>query len=207
VRRPLVASGLVLLLAAGLVSCSDDDDASDQVVDTTTTTEEDEESTTSTSTSTTSTTMFDGAVTPTSIASTADRVALLTAVDVVTEEPVDRVTFTFRDGVVPGVDAGYVTPPIRSDGSGDPVEVEGATFLSIRLEPASGVDLSGSEAEQTYTGPSRITGSWTNVTEVVRTGDFEANLTWVIGLGATEPSAYRVEATDGRVVVTIFNAG
>lgn len=192
------------------VACSDDDDASDQVVGSSSASVDEEDgdedpSTTSTSTSTTSapastatTAPFDGATTPTSIPSTAASVALLTDVAV----GASTVTFTFRDDVVPGVDAGYVTEVV-ADGSGEPVAVGGGAHLQIRMEPAAGVDLSSSSGtyEETYTGPDRIDGSSPPIVEVVRTGDFEANLTWVIGLADERP--YRVDVSGSTVVVSV----
>ena len=50
------------------------------------------------------------------------------------------------------------------------------------MEPASGADLSGEELRITYKGANRITPSTSVVTELVRTGDFEAVLTWVVGV-------------------------
>ena len=175
-----------LLLCLLLIAACSNEDASDNVI----------QGPSTTSASTTSTTAFEGDTTPTSIASTAGGVALLTDVTV---EP-GLVTLTFRDGQVPGIDAAYVEPPIVQDGSGATVEVAGSAFLQLRLEPASGVDLSSDDFEETYTGPQRVPGI-APVTEVVRTGDFEANLTWVIGLVAERP--YRVEADASSVRVYI----
>lgn len=179
-RRVLLV--LLLLVAA----CGDDDDAT-----ATTTTM------TPTSTSSTSTTAFDGSTSPTSVASSAQQTALLTGVQVGD----GLVTFTFRAGT-PGVDARYVEPPITQDASGEQVDVEGGAFLSVRMEPASGVDLNSGSAdpEQTYTGPERVAGTG-GIAEVVRTGDFEANLTWVIGVDERRP--YRVETGASTVRVYI----
>ena len=173
--RLVLAAPLLLAIGCG------DDDADDNVIQTTSTTDD-----TTTTTASTTTTAFDGATTPTSVAATATQVALLT--DVQVGDGV--VTFTFREGT-PGADVGYVDPPITQDGSGNEIAVAGAAFLNVRMEPGSGVDLSGEEFEETYTGPERIAGTGV-IAEAVRTGDFEANLTWVIGLDEERP--YRVEA-------------
>lgn len=181
-RALLVACLLVV------VACSNED-ANDTTIQGTPSTTDDASAGTTTSTTAaeaTSTTAFDGDTTPTSVASTASGVALLTDVEVAD----GVVTFTFRDET-PGYDVGYVEPPIRQDGSGDEITVAGAAFLSVRMEPASGVDMSGEQFQKTYTGPERVPGTGV-VAEVVRTGDFEANATWVIGLDAQRP--YRVEA-------------
>lgn len=190
----------VLVIAALLVACADED-ASDTVIQgVTSTTTTTGSSTSSTAGATTSTTAFDGATAPTSIASAATEVALLTDVGGLVEGAVDRVTFTFRNAL-PGADIGYVEPPIRSDGAGEEVPVEGAAFLSVRLEPASGVDLSGDEPQETYTGPDRLRVDHA-VIEVVRTGDFEANLTWVLGLRSELP--YRVETSGQTLTIVVL---
>jgi hypothetical protein len=53
--------------------------------------------------------------------------------------------------------------------------------MVVRMTPASGVDLSGSQPVETYTGPVRFTPATPVVAEVVRTGDFEAVLSWAVG--------------------------
>jgi hypothetical protein len=65
------------------------------------------------------------------------------------------------------------------------VRIAGNHFVVVRMEPASGFDLNTAEGVIVYEGPRRISGSDTGtsvVREVVRTGDFEAVLTWAIGL-------------------------
>jgi hypothetical protein len=189
-RLALAVLSVVLVVAA----CSgDDDDAARTTTSTPSTTST---STTSTTTSsTTSTTAFSGSTAPTSIPSSATATALLT--DVTVEDGL--VTFRFRADL-PGVDVRYVEPPITKDGSGATVEVKGSAFLQVRMEPASGVDLSKDPFEETYTGPDRLPGAGP-VAEVVKTGDFEANLTWVIGVDGSR--AYRVEADASTVRVYI----
>jgi hypothetical protein len=95
----------------------------------------------------------------------------------------DRVVFEFEDGV-PGYRIDYVEPPVREDGSGEPVAVDGSAFLQV-IMTATGVDLSGPTPEELYTGPDRIDPAGTAVVdELVQTGDFEATLTWALGLDA-----------------------
>ncbi|MGH9183563.1 MAG: AMIN-like domain-containing (lipo)protein [Acidimicrobiales bacterium] len=128
--------------------------------------------------------------------------ALLTAVRVAGHGGFDRVVFEFRDDRLPGYDVAYAEPPIRQSASGDPVAVGGSAFLAVGFEPASGVDL-GDTLEETYTGPRRVRGDTAAVVEVVHTGDFEANLDWVVGLRGK--ARYRVETLTGpaRVVIDV----
>lgn len=182
-RRP---AALVLVLGLLTASCGDDDDDSAAASTTTSTTVATTTTTTTEApTTTTTTTAFDGSTAPTEGPATATGTALLTDVQVAP----GQVTFTFREGT-PGYRITYVDPPITQDGSGEEVDVAGNAYLGVRFEPASGADLSGAEFQETYTGPERVPGE-DPITEVVRTGDFEAVLNWVIGLDAER--AYRVE--------------
>ncbi len=147
---------------------------------------------TSSTSSTTAGDGFEGRTTPTSApAPSGTDAALLSAVRVTGERGFDRVVFEFTDDQLPGYDIAYLDGPARQDGSGEEVPVAGEALLEVRLAPASGVNLLDGTFEQTYTGPDRVHGDTGVVTEVVRIGDFEANLTWVIGLD--DEAAYRVE--------------
>lgn len=114
-------------------------------------------------------------------------------------EGYDRIVFQFRN-VVPGYRVEYVQPPIQEDGSGATVKIDGHSFAQVRMELASGFDVTVPEGEIVYTGPRRISGSGI-VAELVRTGDFEAVLTWAVGLHAQVPM--RVFTLEGppRLVV------
>ena len=190
------ARWIVVCVALVLAGCSSDDD--DPPPGTTTTTTE--ATTSTTAATTTSTTAFEGTTAPVTIPLDTAQTMLLTGVTVEHEDGVDRVTFAFQGEGVPLVDARYVEE-VRADGSGNAVEVEGSAYLQIRMEPASTADLSGEEVQRTYTGPDRVRGDTTAITEVVRTGDFEANLTWVIGLDAS--TEYRVDATASPATVVV----
>ena len=131
--------------------------------------------------------------------------ALLTNVRLGRHEGFDRVVFEFRPGASPGYQVRYVQSPIVEDGSGKRVAVAGDAYLSIRMEPASGFDLEGTSG-QVYTGPVRIGGSGAGTTvvlEVVRTGDFEAVLTWVAGLEDRAPFRVLRLAGPPRIVVDV----
>jgi hypothetical protein len=59
----------------------------------------------------------------------------------------------------------------------------------------------------TYLGPTRIPVHEGNVaTEVVRIGDFEANLAWVVGLERPSPFAATVLRDPLRLVVDVLDA-
>jgi hypothetical protein len=160
--------------------------------------------TTATTTATEPTTTgdaFEGGTDPVTAPAEISETALLERVAVAGHEGYDRVVFQFRNGL-PGYRVEYVDPPLREDGSGNVVDLEGNAFLVVRMEPASGFDLTVPEGKLIYTGPRRIAGETTTVVrELVRTGDFEAVLTWAIGLEERVP--FRVLTLDdpARLVV------
>lgn len=133
--------------------------------------------------------------------------AFLTAVRAARQEGFDRVVFEF-DGGPPGSEVGYVRRPITEDGSGEPVTVEGAAVLQVRMEQAASARLSGEDVVFTYTGPKRLRPPGTaTVVELVQTGDFEAVLTWVVGTRERVP--FKVTKLSGppRLVVDVAHAG
>ena len=107
--------------------------------------------------------------------------ALLTRLELGRHEGFDRVVLEFRDAL-PGYRVRYVPRPVTEDASGRRVVVEGEAIAEIRLEPASSYDF---ENQTPAFAPRRVKGDAAGtslVREVVRTGDFEAVLTWVVGL-------------------------
>jgi hypothetical protein len=144
---------------------------------------------------------FEGGTGTVTAPSEISEIALLERVAVAGHDGYDRVVFQFRNGV-PGYRVEYVEPPLREDGSGNVVKIDGEAFAVVRMEQASGFDLSVPEGALVYTGPRRISPEGTSVVrEVVRTGDFEAVLTWAIGLSDRVP--FRVLTLDdpARIVV------
>ena len=114
----------------------------------------------------------------------------------------ERVVFEF-EGTVPGHRIGFIERPVREDGSGDEVQVEGAAVLGVHFEPASGVDLSGPEMRMVYKGPRRLDLATSTVVDVVRVTDFEANLDWAIGLDSRVGFKVTVLGDPGRIVVDV----
>jgi hypothetical protein len=192
----LLAAGALALTLAG---CGDSDKSSGPATGTTTTT------------ATTSSNGIDpltgAGTTPVSGPAMGEDTALLERIAVARHEGYDRVVFQFRNHR-PGYRIEYQSPPFAEDGSGNPVEVAGNAFVVVRMEPASGFDLSTGEGELVYKGPRRIEGADVGtsvVRELVRLGDFEAVLTWVIGL--EEKVEFRVLELDhpARLVVDFRN--
>jgi hypothetical protein len=124
------------------------------------------------------------------------KTALLTHVQA---EP-GRVTFSFLSAPRQ-VKAGWVPrSKVTEDGSGKHVQVAGAAVLVLRFVPASGADLSGNTFRLVYKGPKRLKPQTRGpVREVVRVGDFEAMLSWAIGLDRKRQ--YRIVRNGANVVV------
>jgi len=118
----------------------------------------------------------------------------------------DRVVFGFRDnpGEPPGFYSSYepAAAAKTEDGSGRAIEIAGSAFLVIRLSNAATADILGDKVTPTYTGPRRITAAGTRfIREVVKTGDFENTVTWVIGLDEKRP--YLARSSGSQIVVDV----
>ncbi|WP_300014340.1 hypothetical protein [Pseudonocardia sp.] len=131
--------------------------------------------------------------------------AQLTDVRAAGQDGFDRIVLEFAD-TVPGYRVSYTEPPVREAGSGAVVPIEGQAFLQIRTTPASTVDLSGDEPRTTYSGPDRLAPPRAEaVTEVVRTGDVESQLTWTAGVTDRLPYAVQVFRGPPRLVVDVLH--
>lgn len=148
--------------------------------------------------------MLDAGLEPVAIEADGRGTAYLTEIDVARHEGYDRVVFHFEDAR-PGATVGYVEPPLRADGSGFVVEVDGVAALEVRLEPASVVDLSSATVREVYAGPDRIAPDTPTVAEVVQVGDFEGVARWAIGV--RDRAAFRVLVLEdpSRIVVDVAN--
>lgn len=102
----------------------------------------------------------------------------------------------------PGYDVSYQPADTAKieDASGNPVKIAGEAFLVVKLTPAMTAKIDGDQVTKTYTGPSRLAGGGP-VTEIVKTGDFESVVTWVIGLDSERP--FLAQAADGGLTVVI----
>jgi hypothetical protein len=97
----------------------------------------------------------------------------------------DRVVFEFSEEL-PNYHLEYVDRPVRKCGSGDPTAVAGEAWLEVRLVPAHAHDERGTPTiddreRELQLGVLR---------ELELTCDFEAHVTWVLGLA--RPNRFRV---------------
>jgi hypothetical protein len=130
--------------------------------------------------------------------------AYLAAVSVAPAGCADRVAFTFS-GRLPGYRVEYRTAAQAQtqDASGLHVDIAGRAFLVVRLADAQTArSHADGSITPTYRGPRRIPATDArHVQEVVKTGDFEAVVTWAIGLDGKRP--FDVLASGRRIVVEI----
>jgi hypothetical protein len=118
----------------------------------------------------------------------------------------DRVVFEFDEpdpnpagnGGVPYYEIKTAKPPFTQDPSDLPVEVEGEAFARIVLQGASGYDFDGNA---TYDGPRRLTPGFGTLTDLVEGGDFEATMTWILGLSRTTCPVIQALDNPTRLVI------
>ena len=110
----------------------------------------------------------------------------------------DRVVFEFT-GPVPLIQIQYVDQ-LLADGSGLPVPVAGHAILQLTMQGAQAHDPKGNP-----TAPNQITPNLDNVKEVINAGDFEAVLTYGIGVDHKAELRVLTLADPSRVVVDFLN--
>jgi hypothetical protein len=129
-------------------------------------------------------------------------------VEVEIEDCVERVTFKFKESKPgPGYDVSYLPADVatKQDGSGKPLAITGEDFLVVRMFPVMTAEIDGEDVKPTYEGPRSIPlpSGASMIQQVTQTGDFEAQVTWAIGLDSEHPFA--VTASDDALVVEISN--
>lgn len=160
--------------------------------------------TTTTGATTTTVAPFEGDTTPKSGAIQGTPTGLLTDVRFAQrEEGFTRIVFDFQgtDGI-PGYEVGYEPGPFRNMAEVE-VPVTGSVFLSVRMFPASRVDLSVDPYVLTYTGPERLGILGSNIREIVFLEDFEANMIWIVGLDARKPFRVGTLTDPPRIFIDI----
>jgi hypothetical protein len=149
---------------------------------------------------------FGGGTTAQKSVSSPPQTLLLTTVGTETDGCRDRVTFDFKDakGAKPGYHVEYrpAAEAQTEDASGKHIPIDGDAFLVVRFEPAATADMAGANLERTYTGPRTIKPHGMHwVKQLSKTGDFEAVLTWAIGL--SEQRAFTVRSEPSRLTIEL----
>jgi hypothetical protein len=149
---------------------------------------------------------FDGGTAQVESSSKPPQTMLLSAVHADSQVCADRIVFDFKpaEGKHPGYSVGYkpAAEAQTEDASGKHIAIDGKAFLVVRFEPAATADLSGATMTLTYTGPRTITPAGMHwVRQVSKTGDFEAVLTWAIGLSEQRP--FKVTSAPSRLTIEL----
>lgn len=101
-------------------------------------------------------------------------------------ENYDRAVFEFEGAEMPGYHIEYIDKPVRACGSGKVVPLAGDAWLEIRFYPAN---AHTEEGKPTIENRERAP-NLKIIRELKSTCDFEADVTWVLGVAA--PNKYRV---------------
>ncbi len=124
--------------------------------------------------------------------------AIVTAVRFAAHETYDRLVIDL-EGDIPGYNVKWVDEFLQ-DGSGKPIDVRGGAYLQLTLFPANAHDEDG---ELTWKGGPVYPADLPNLTEVVRTGDFEGRVG--IGLVLARQAAFQLRELTGpnRLVLDV----
>ena len=120
-----------------------------------------------------------------------------------THDGFDRVVFEFNDGL-PEVTLGRAEPPFTHDASGEPIDVEGTSFLRLTMR---GGTKQTEEGTSSYDGPTEFDPGFPTLVDLVEGGDFEAQSTWYFGLSSEACVRVMALTDDGapRLVIDVEN--
>jgi hypothetical protein len=113
----------------------------------------------------------------------------------------DRVVFEFR-GAVPEHRIRYVDQLVQ-DGSGEPVSVAGGADLEVVFEGANAHEQDGTPT----ISPRRFSPGLPAVKEIAQAGDFEAVVTYGIGVDRRRPLKVSTLSGPSRLVIDVSTAG
>ena len=107
-------------------------------------------------------------------------VAIANIVDVRTgsHDGYDRVVLEFEQGT-PELTLDRATPPFTQDASGEPIAVDGTSFLRLSMR---GGTKQTDEGTSSYDGPTDFDPELPALVDLVEGGDFERQSTWYLGL-------------------------
>lgn len=126
-------------------------------------------------------------------------VAIANIVDVRTgsHDGYDRVVLEFEQGT-PELSLDRATPPFTQDASGEPITVDGTSFLRLSMR---GGTKQTDEGTSSYDGPTDFDPGLPALVDLVEGGDFERQSTWYLGL--TGDACVRVTLLDDPPRVAI----
>jgi hypothetical protein len=109
----------------------------------------------------------------------------------------DRIVFEFA-GSSPAAEVRYGVAPVGC-GSGAPIAVAGSAVLTVKMVPAQAHDDAGRLTIRSTT----IQGPGAMLVEAKQTCDFEADVTWAIGLRAQQRFFVTLLRNPSRLVIDI----
>lgn len=133
------------------------------------------------------------------VSSFGEEVPILRAVRIGRHDSFDRLVFEFDSEGVPQWHIAYVEGPAADCGSGHDVPLDGEARLQVRFMGAH----AHTEAGQPTSGPRRRAVGQPALRELVRTCDFEAEVTWFAGVAGRQPYRPRVLDDPSRLVIDI----
>ena len=84
-------------------------------------------------------------------------------------------------------------------GTGEPISIRGSPVLVVRFDGAVAHDAQGNSS----VGATRFDGSGESIQEVKLTCDFEAEVTWALGMSGLKPFKFATWTNPPRLVVDI----
>jgi hypothetical protein len=120
----------------------------------------------------------------------------LTDVRVGAHDGYDRIVFEFTEpkpnpagnGGIPYYEIRQAKPPFTQDPSDMPLDVYGDAFVQLVVQGATGYDFDGNP---TYDGSRVVTPGFGTLAQAAQSGDFEATLSWILGL--SRPTCWQVQ--------------
>ena len=120
----------------------------------------------------------------------------LTDVRVGAHDGYDRIVFEFTEpkpnpagnGGIPHYEIRAAKPPFTQDPSDMPLDVYGDSFVQLVVQGATGYDFDGNP---TYGGSRVVTPGFGTLAQAAQSGDFEATLSWIMGL--SRPTCWNVQ--------------
>jgi hypothetical protein len=126
-------------------------------------------------------------------------VANITDVRIGEHDGYDRVVFEFEQGT-PEFTLDRATPPFIQDGSGEPVDVDGTSFLGLTMR---GGTKQTDEGTSSYDGSTDFDAGLPGLVHLIEGGDFERQSTWYFGLAAESCVRVLLLEDPARVVVDV----
>lgn len=132
------------------------------------------------------------------VAATAAATPLLVAVRAASHPGYDRVVWQFKGGLPANRQATYVTT-LMGHGSGLPIRIAGSAILQVTMSFANAHNpITG-----TSTAPDRLVVGLPNAIELVKCGDFEAHVTYGVGLAKRQTFRLFTLTNPSRVVLDV----